>query len=114
MVSDAYHGNLLFQTGPCPELFVQEQPTLPVQLNFAGQRKTDTLESDGLVRSGRRRTYGERYLLEALLRIKAQYAVGAEDEVEIAPVLVSVDLASKLVRDEDSPLIIDNVLVFAC
>jgi hypothetical protein len=60
------------------------------------------------------RLHRQHDLLEIPLRVQAQYAVGAEYEIEVAAMRVGVDLIPQLVADEHSSFAVDNVLVFAC
>jgi hypothetical protein len=72
--------------------FIEQQSSLAVQLDFAGQSEAYSLEGHRFVGCRCSRRYGQGDLLEILLRVKAEYAVGAKNEIEVAAVLIGVDL----------------------
>jgi hypothetical protein len=86
VVSHTDQRNLVLQTGPFSQSFIEQQSSLAVQLDFACQSEADSLEGHRLVRRRRSGRNRKGDLLEILLRIQAKYSVGAEDEVEIAAV----------------------------
>jgi hypothetical protein len=114
VVSDADKRNMVFQSGSFAQSFIQEQSPLAVQLHLAGQSKTYSLEYHSLIRRSGPGRDRKGYLLKILLGVQTEYAVGAEDKVEIAAVLIDINLTSQFGRDEDSAFAVDNVLVFAC
>jgi hypothetical protein len=105
---------MVFQSRPFAQSFIQKQSALAVQLHLAGQSKADSLERYSLIRGGSAGCNCKSYLLEILFGVQTKYAVGAEDKIEIAAVLIGINLTSQLARDEDSALVIDNVKIFAC
>ena len=112
MVSDTDKCNMVFQPRPLSQSFIQKQSALAVQLHLTGQSKADSLERYGLIRGGSAGCNRKSYLLEILFGVQTKYAVGAEDKIEVAAVLLGINLTSELIRDEDSAFGIDYVFIF--
>ena len=114
MVSGSYERNALIQFCAPAQFFVQQEPSLAVEFDFAGQGKADSLECYRFVRGSILGDRDKGDLLEVFLRVQAEDAVCAEDKIEITAVFVGVDLIPEFVGDEHSAFAIDDVFVFAC
>jgi len=114
VVSDADERNSVFEAGSFPELLIEQESSLFVEFDIASQSKAYSLKGDSFIRSRGIWCGGRDESLEIFSRIEAKYAVCPKDEVEIAAMLLGIDLVPQFVGNQDSALIVDNVFVFAC
>jgi hypothetical protein len=114
MVPDTHERDLILKPRSVPKPFVQQQPPLAIKLNLTAQRKTHPLERYRFIGGRRSGCHGKNDLLVILFGIKTKDPVRAKYQIEIAAMLLTVDLIAKLVGDEDPAFAIDYVLIFAC